>query len=243
MLSQGRAGIDPIYSLAEGVLHMEVDKPTFEKMGLQGKVIDREKTLGRKHVKARYEIELNLRLPSIVHGKPGFERLVWAFKNVLVESVTWLFRDLNGKEDGGGVIKEFAPLVRQIEPQVVTMAKALVPFMPAELKEEDYAESAEILEWISLAMMGSPRIREKDDMDSLFSRYQVPGISGDPQGEDLVRLRWRGLIPGQFAYKVLLAAMKASGDKWMAVTGTAFAGDAYAVLVKDGYSVTWEYKD
>ena len=38
-------------------------------------------------------VELNLRLPSMLHGKKGFERIVWAFKNVLNHSVTWLFYD------------------------------------------------------------------------------------------------------------------------------------------------------
>lgn len=38
-------------------------------------------------------IEINLRLPSMLHGKKGFERIVWAFKNVLNNAVTWLFYD------------------------------------------------------------------------------------------------------------------------------------------------------
>ena len=29
------------------------------------------------------------------HGKKGFDRIVWAFKNVLSESVTWLFYDFS----------------------------------------------------------------------------------------------------------------------------------------------------
>lgn len=68
---------------------------------------------GRKHVKARYRnspyrtrmgerklknwitvVEINLRLPSMLHGKKGFERIVWACTNVLNHSVDWLFCDL-----------------------------------------------------------------------------------------------------------------------------------------------------
>jgi len=51
MLSEGRAGIDNRFSLSEGILRLEVDKPTLEKAGLGGKPISSE---GRKHVKARY---------------------------------------------------------------------------------------------------------------------------------------------------------------------------------------------
>ena len=39
-------------------------------------------------------VEINLRLPSMLHGKKGFDRIVYAFKNVLTTPVTWLFHDL-----------------------------------------------------------------------------------------------------------------------------------------------------
>ena len=51
MLSEGRSGTDNILSLSEGVLRIEVDKPTYEKMGLEGKAVGGD---GRKHVKARF---------------------------------------------------------------------------------------------------------------------------------------------------------------------------------------------
>ena len=34
----------------------------------------------------------------MLHGKKGFERIVWAFKNVLNNSVTWLFYDFEAKD-------------------------------------------------------------------------------------------------------------------------------------------------
>jgi ribonuclease P/MRP protein subunit RPP40 len=51
MLSEGRSGTDNVISLSDGVLRIEVDKPTYEKMGLEGKAVGGE---GRKHVKARF---------------------------------------------------------------------------------------------------------------------------------------------------------------------------------------------
>lgn len=51
MLSEGRPGIDHIFSLSDGILCLEVDKPIYERMGLQGKPMTSE---GRKHVKARF---------------------------------------------------------------------------------------------------------------------------------------------------------------------------------------------
>jgi len=35
-----------------------------------------------------------------LHGKKGFERVVWAARNVLASSVVWLFCDLGGNESG-----------------------------------------------------------------------------------------------------------------------------------------------
>ena len=35
----------------------------------------------------------------MVHGKKGFERIVWAAKNVLQDAVTWLFHDFDLKAD------------------------------------------------------------------------------------------------------------------------------------------------
>jgi ribonucleases P/MRP protein subunit RPP40 len=51
MLTQGRPGIDNVFSLVEGIIRLEIDKPTYERTGLEGKPIPSE---GRKHVKARF---------------------------------------------------------------------------------------------------------------------------------------------------------------------------------------------
>lgn len=56
MLSEGRPGIDHIYSLSEGVLRLEVNRATFERIGLEGKAIPSQ---GRKHVKARFGMALH----------------------------------------------------------------------------------------------------------------------------------------------------------------------------------------
>ena len=96
-------------TLPVGILRLELDKESYERAGLVGKAI---RDAARKHIKTRYgsncyhhhqsvkdqlssvlAVEINLRLPSMLHGKKGFERIVWAFKNVLNSTVTWLFHD------------------------------------------------------------------------------------------------------------------------------------------------------
>ena len=51
MLSAGRPGLDNVYSLCEGILRLEVDKATYQRMTLDGTAIPNG---GRKHVKTRY---------------------------------------------------------------------------------------------------------------------------------------------------------------------------------------------
>lgn len=241
MLSQGRSGIDHIFCLREGVLRFEVDKPTFEQLGLEGKSISTE---GRKHIKARFAIEIDLRGPNMVHGKKGFERLAWACKNVLDRAVTWLFVDLTKKEDmEDGPIKAFAPTLKKVSPDVHEIQDGLVPMWPKKLENEDYAEAAEILEWISLTMMGSARVEKGDDIDPYLSRYQVPSGLGEATSQRLVSFRWRGLVHPMFVQRIFLAALKACGDQWMAISASAFDAEAYTVLMHDGECVTWQYKD
>lgn len=101
-------------SAPSGQLRLELAKENYERSGLLGKAISDG---GRKHVKTRYgmsrrawrmlstyhdvspAVVIDLRQPSMLHGKRGFERIVWAFKNVLNYSVTWLFYDFDLESD------------------------------------------------------------------------------------------------------------------------------------------------
>ena len=65
MLSEGRSGTDNVLSLSDGVLRIEVDKPTFEKLGLEGRAISGE---GKKHVKARFGKSNLLHWTQMSHG-------------------------------------------------------------------------------------------------------------------------------------------------------------------------------
>ena len=262
MLSEGRPGIDHIFSLSEGILRLEVDKPTYERMGLDGVVVPHS---GRNHVKARYgtrwrptkfclvrlisttAIELNLRLPSMVRGKKGFERVLWAFKNVLYHTATWLFYDLNGPTDGTRTIGAHCPKVKQVEPEITTLQGVKVPGFPQDIQEGDYAQATELLEWLSLATANSPRIRADDDIDSYLSRYRV-GLEEESftdmttsSPQNVATLRWHAFIPSTFVKDVFLAALKASGSKWFGMSVNAFDGRAYSILQHDHRTMTWEY--
>ncbi|KAK0267945.1 hypothetical protein LTR35_015877 [Friedmanniomyces endolithicus] len=246
MLSQGRPGIDPVYLLSEGMLRLEVNKVTYERMGLEGKVIPGE---GRKHVKARFAVEINLRLPSMVRGKPGFDRVVWAFRNVLNHSVTWLFHDLEAKTDGSGPIAVHQPLVRKVEPIVEELDGAVMFATPESLEQDDHSLATELLEWVTMAANLSPRLQRNDSIDSYLSKYNVTlptsdgDASGHPETQDLVRIRWHGLAHASFVSKVFMTALKACGDDWFAISATSFSGEAYVILKTGERTLTWEYLD
>ncbi|KAK5137372.1 hypothetical protein LTR08_008950 [Meristemomyces frigidus] len=249
MLAQGRPGIDHVFALSDGVLRLEVDKPTYERLGLQGKPMPSE---GRRHVKARYAIEINLRLPCMIRGHKGFDRIIWAFKNVLNHSVTWLFYDLQPRVDRIAPIAAHAPTLRSIEPEIVQLDNVTVPQFPNTVESDRYGRSTatELLEWLSLVTHLSPRMQNDDDIDGYLCRYSVPTDLSDSQEDDtmqdahtLVKFRWQGFLPTAFISKIMLAALKASADDWFALSATSFSGEAYTTLKHNDGALIWEYVD
>lgn len=73
---------------------MFLDKETYERAGLVGKPHGAK---GNRGSKPRWVVEHDLRSPSMFKGRKGFDRLVYACKNVLNEPLSWLFCDLSAK--------------------------------------------------------------------------------------------------------------------------------------------------
>ena len=51
MLSEGRPLVDNVFSLYDGILRLELDRPTYERVGLQGRSIEDG---GKKHQANRW---------------------------------------------------------------------------------------------------------------------------------------------------------------------------------------------
>jgi ribonuclease P/MRP protein subunit RPP40 len=196
-------------------------------------------------------IEANLRLPSMLPGKKAFDRLQWAFKNVLDASLAWLFYDLrspltvNGEVQGA--LAAHAPTIKVLEPSPTPLPQTLCPSfqLSEDISEEDVRdESAELLEWLSLATSRSPRVQKGDSVDPFLCRYR-PAENTTPV--DLVHYQWRGFAPSAFVLKVLLAAMKDSSttgeDGWFALSGSSFEGKGCMILKHGGEVKTWNYAD
>ena len=217
MLSQGRPGIDNLFWLKNGILHLELPKSLYERTGLEGKPI---RDGGQKHVKTRFAIDLNLRLSSMVHGKKGFERIKWAFANVLTHSVTWLFLDVDAGETGENTLKpdpdplqKHHPIAKVVSPSKVTLSSIRTPqispsfystLSPPGILEE---ESCDLQEWLDLACMRSPRVRSKDSIDPYLCRYDVPGGKDASTVRNLVRLQWRGALSPLWIRKLFVECL------------------------------------
>ncbi|EPS33562.1 hypothetical protein PDE_08524 [Penicillium oxalicum 114-2] len=215
MISEGQAGSDTLFTLNDGILRIELGREKFERVGLSGKPV---RSGGRKHTKERFLIELNLRLPSMLHGKKGFDRIVWAFKNVLDRSVAWLFCDLDSisSPQASNPIEKQSP--QWITPEMAKTSLNRVSMPPLEglvssqMAEDEMQQNCGALsEWIGLTQMRSPRISADDQIDPYLSRYEVPGTEVC-KTVDLVSLKWHGLIPAKWILD-LYACLLSNGPK------------------------------
>ena len=189
----------------------------------------------------------------MVSGHKGFERIKWAFKNVLNHSVTWLFSDLQARADGTGALTVHHPVLRSIAPEIEQFANVNIPAFAGTVESDrnGHSTATELLEWLSLVTHLSPRVQHDDDIDGYLCRYRTPTDLFDCHENDtvqkintLVRFRWHGFIPPAFVNKILLAALKASADDWFAISATSFSGEAYTILKQcESGMMIWEYMD
>ena len=161
-------------------------------------------------------IEIELRKPSMLHGKKGFERLIYAAKNVLNQSMVWLFCDLNSNKgpDGGSAIGKHHPTIMEGNPTDSSFQHVLTPpfsqifsdFNTATVSDTVNAEAAyEITEWLGLVLLQSPRVLRGDNIDSYLSRYVLP--EGSIQVSSVRIINWQGLISARWVTEMLNICM------------------------------------
>ncbi|KAL4977527.1 ribonuclease P 40kDa subunit-domain-containing protein [Aspergillus desertorum] len=248
MISDGRSGLDNVFTLKEGVLRLELGKEDYEKTGLTGKPI---RTGGKKHAKERFVVELNLRLPSMLHGKKGFQRIEWAFKNVLNKPTRWLFFDL--ATDSTNVAKD-DPLLKGNNPEVIPCEPALTihnnistPSF-SDLNTSTQSESdlkdicGEISEWLAMISLCSRCVSTNDDINPYLCRYNAPEI-GDAEAKatDLISLKWRGFIPPPWIIQLFITLFQKTAPRlwkmpaWFALSASTLGRDA--IEGKNGYTI------
>jgi ribonuclease P/MRP protein subunit RPP40 len=199
-------------------------------------------------------VEIELRLPSMLHGKKGFDRIVYAFKNVLNTPVTWLFCDLGltGKASLSvfkfmltiplqalkpGPLDLHFPTKLKVSPEISSDIKVNEPSLKPPTRtipqyEGDFEDFAvEIHEWLSLISLNSPRIAPDDTIDPVLSRYVAPGDL--TKSIKLVKITWRGFIAPSWVHKTFSQLLFASpNNSWFAFVVCGF-GEGYSGRSKD----------
>ncbi|EPE25249.1 ribonuclease P 40kDa subunit [Glarea lozoyensis ATCC 20868] len=144
----------------------------------------------------------------MLHGKKGFDRIVYAFKNVLQSPVTWLFHDLTMGASGSDILASHFPSAKVCNPMVIENFTCDVPNFRAPTDNipandgdfEDY--SVDMYEWLALMLLQSPRTFKDDRIDPLLSRCRAPGISVTSSG--LVKVTWQGFLSPMWAHKTFV---------------------------------------
>ncbi|KUL91260.1 hypothetical protein ZTR_01740 [Talaromyces verruculosus] len=268
ILSEGRPGVDDVFSLEQGILTLQMSREKYERTGLTGKPI---RSGGRKHAKERFAIEIDLRQPSMLHGKKGFERIVWACRNVLNASVTWLLAcdaaSQKSLDKAAAALQKYQP--RLLDCDFEEIAHPVVNVPPLSMDEvrsqsspaalEDYCN--DVSEWLGLISLQSPRIAVDDVIDPYLSRYAVPqSESRQPQSTALVSLRWQGVMTSRWISQLFtsyLLERRLHTDRlsaWGALSASTFRrvavenGDGYTVLSltegakpRESGFVAWEF--
>ncbi|CAI7644999.1 unnamed protein product [Penicillium manginii] len=146
----------------------------------------------------------------MLHGKKGFERIVWAFKNVLNQSLAWLFCDLDptSQNDESKPIKNLHPQLLESAPTQTKLEGVLTPSLQ-KLVSKEMPEAViqdrcgGLSEWIAMVQLRSPHISTGDSVDPYLSRYSVPEFD-EKATLDLVCLKWHGFISSAWTMQIFL---------------------------------------
>ena len=243
------------FTLVDGVLAITCDRALYERAGLTGTAIPDPHA--RKHGTSKFRIELNLRLPSMLAGKKGFERLLRAAETVFTGDISWLFYDVSA----AGVAENDTTLgaevqIKDMETETEDLGKILVPNFPTQISKSANEENdlVELLEWISFAAIGSPRIQQGDLVDEIISRYQVPDISSTSgtdttnppntgtKTQNLTKTTITGFMPSSFLSSTFGDAIMQSKESWFAILVHGFEEGKAIVILKteDNRVLSWD---
>lgn len=231
-------------TLVEGVLTITCDRATYERAGLSGKPIPNPHA--RKHGTPKFKIELNLRLPSMLAGKKGFERLLHAAKSVFVGEITWLFYDISSDLSTTDTFLGENVEIKHITAQTEELKGAIIPPFPADgadISKSNQDDLTDLLEWLSLAAISSPRIYQGDLVDEIISRYSVPNTtSATSTIQTLTKMTYTGFLPNTIIANIFAKVVIAANKSWFAILVQGFDGDKGVVVLKtqDQRALCWD---
>ena len=93
-------------------------------------------------------------------------------------------------------------------PMTTKHSEVIAPPLTPHTWTEDTPKDAggddlELLEWLDLVALESPRIRPNDRVDPFLCQYEVPN-SGKARPTKVTMLSWRGFMPAEWIKKLYL---------------------------------------
>jgi ribonuclease P/MRP protein subunit RPP40 len=170
----------------------------------------------------------------MLHGKKGFDRLVWAAQHVLNKSLNWLFLDLDMgiilhsmirtlptiltalvdvSMQSTGPLSAYHPTIQALDyskqgPVETRTPSALTDTLfksPANSSEETQESVHDTLEYLDMVALASPRVQATDHVDPFISQYSV---SDPSESTSSVRaIIWHGLIDFRWALELFCSIM------------------------------------
>ncbi|KAK7221916.1 hypothetical protein V2G26_009919 [Clonostachys chloroleuca] len=231
MLSEGKVTVDNMFTLINGNLTMYLEKEVYERAGLTGKPYGIK---GDRGLKPRWIVTYDLRSPSMLHGKKGFDRLMYACKKVLNQQMKWLFSDV-GQSIDSGLLEKLSATRIDVKPEVIQHIKTtqVALNMPASvLAEGDRTDlelvASDLYEWLSLVRLESHRIAANDDVDPYISRYKAPDGTDDEM--EVCKITWQGFMSTSWIRQLLAETITHhSSQSWLSFSATELSTDVAGV--------------
>ncbi|KAI1179365.1 ribonuclease P 40kDa subunit [Nemania sp. FL0916] len=229
MLSEGKIDLDNVFSIKDGQLTMYLDQESYERVGLVGKP---QSVKGSRGLYSTWIVEYDLRSPSALHGRKGFDRLVYACKNALSQPTFWLFCNLSHTPSPDPIAKHPSTRYTSNPGVVQTMTKIPELRVPsatlADKSRQDFDEYAtDVYEWLSLVRLESPRVKRDDNIDPYLSTYTVPGGPSNGDEAQLCKISWQGFIPPRWVATTLANLIKTLPPKaWFSFSATPITCDS-----------------
>lgn len=100
----------------------------------------------------------------------------------------------------------------------------------------------QLLEWLGLVLLNSPRVNINDAVDPYLCRYELPEAAQGKEEDQaasckLHHLRWRGFMSSRFITSVLLAIKEDAGKDWFVMNVSTFGGSAYTLICRNGKEI------
>ncbi|KAK0383080.1 hypothetical protein NLU13_8994 [Sarocladium strictum] len=207
MMSQGRKAVDDVFTLEYGSLNMYLGKESYERAGLVGKTYGAK---GNRKLKPRWVVTYDLKSHSMLHGKKGFDRLVYACHHVFAKPLTWILTTASGK----GKFSTTPQPVNKVPCSTIrcehlkTSDIALRVDRSIVSSEDRLAlesVATDLYEWLSLVRLGSTRIMKHDRIDAYLSRYESPEARSGSM--EICLMSWQGLVSSEWLYQLAMGVM------------------------------------